>query len=391
LFSLFNNKAKKWIDGRKNIFSNIKNEVPQNSKIIWVHASSLGEFEQGRTLIEKIKDNYPQYKILLTFFSPSGYDVRKNYESADYIYYLPIDTPLNAKKFVEIVKPEMVFFIKYEYWYNYLKELNKLKTPVYYISTIFRNNQYFFKWYGKWFLAQLKKINKFFVQDINSQEILKKAGITNSIICGDTRFDRVFYVTQNKKSFPLIEKFCDGKKVILAGSSWPPDENILAEYIKSADPSVKFIITPHIVDDAHINEIQQKIGKSLLYSQLTNDSDFNSKILIIDYIGILLHLYQYATIAYIGGGFGKSIHNILEAATFGKPVVFGPHYQKFKEADDLIKLGGGFSINNIDQFTKIANKLLYNPEFLEKTSEICSSYVQNNIGGTEIIIKDIFK
>lgn len=389
--SLFNKKAKLWVNGRKNLFLNINSKINQKERIIWFHASSLGEFEQGRPVMEKIKKTFPHYKILLTFFSPSGYEIRKNYEGADYIFYLPSDTKKNANLFVNIVKPEMVFFIKYEFWYNYIDCLKKSNIPVYFFSVIFRKEQHFFKWYGGWFRKKLQKINWLFVQNNISLELLKNICITDASICGDTRFDRVFEVTQNRKEFPLIEQFCDKHKVILAGSSWPADEDILIEYINSSPPEIKFIIAPHEVHKEHIESIIQKLNTPFLkYSEISETAIIGKKLLIIDCIGILLHLYQYTSFAYIGGGFGKSIHNILEAATFGKPVVFGPNFRKFQEAVDLIEIGGAFAIKDYSDFKCIANRLMTDSYFLETSSNKCSDYVKNNIGATDIILNKIF-
>ena len=388
--SLFNKKAKRWINGRKNQFELLKPKIKQEDRIFWFHASSLGEFEQGRPVMEKVKKEFPQIKILLTFFSPSGYEIRKNYEVADYVFYMPIDTKKNAVKFIDVVKPEMVFFIKYEFWFNYIDCLFKKNIPVYFFSVIFRKDQYFFKWYGSWFRQKLKKINWFFVQNIDSIDLLKSIQIDNVSLCGDTRFDRVFEVTQNKKSFPLIEKFCGKSKIVLAGSSWPADEDILAEYSKTSDPEVKFIIAPHEIDKEHIESIIQKLKAPFIkYSEISGDNITDKKVLIVDCIGILLHLYQYASFAYVGGGFGKSIHNILEAATFGKPVIFGPNFNKFQEAKDLIKLGGAFKIRNYDDLRTISDKFLSNETYLNERSIICSNYVKENTGATKIIFNKI--
>jgi 3-deoxy-D-manno-octulosonic-acid transferase len=389
--SLFNKKAKLWRNGRKKQFELLRSKIKPEDRIFWFHASSLGEFEQGRPVMEKVKKEFPQIKILLTFFSPSGYEIRKNYEVADYVFYMPIDTKKNAVKFIDVVKPEMAFFIKYEFWFNYIDCLFKKNIPVYFFSVIFRKDQHFFKWYGSWFRQNLKKINWFFVQNIDSIDLLKRIQVDNVSLCGDTRFDRVFEVTQNKKSFPLIEKFCGGNKIVLAGSSWPADEEILAEYIKTSDPDVKFIIAPHEIHKEHLESIIQKLKVPFIkYSKISNENIPDKKVLIVDCIGILLHLYQYASFAYIGGGFGKSIHNILEAATFGKPVIFGPNFNKFQEAKDLVRLGGAFKIQNYDDFKIISDKLLSNKNYLNERSFVCANYVKENTGATKIIFNKIF-
>jgi 3-deoxy-D-manno-octulosonic-acid transferase len=389
--ALFNKKANLWVRGRKNLFKDIKTKIKSGEQLIWFHASSLGEFEQGRPVMEEIKKKFPEKKILLTFFSPSGYEIRKNYEGADYIFYLPADTKRNASEFIRLVKPEMVFFIKYEFWFNYIDSLFKNNIPMYFFSVIFRKEQHFFKWYGGWFRKKLRKINWFFVQNNDSLKLLKNINIDNTSVCGDTRFDRVFEVTRNRKSFPLIEKFCEANNIILAGSTWPADEEILSQYIKASGHDVKFIIAPHETDLEHIESLIKKLNlPTLKYSEISETTVFDKKVLIIDCVGILLHLYQYASFAYIGGGFGKSIHNILEAATFGKPVIFGPNYGKFQEAIDLINIGGAFTINNYNDFKGIADKLLLDDQYLNARSKVCSDYVKSNLGATEIILNKIF-
>lgn len=389
--SLFNDKANLWVKGRKKIFENLRSAIKPGEKIFWFHASSLGEFEQGRPVMEEIKRTQPEVKILLSFFSPSGYEIRKNYEGADYIFYLPADTKKNSQKFLDIVKPEMVFFIKYEFWFNYIDCISRKNIPLFFFSVIFRKDQHFFRWYGSWFRKQLKKLNWIFVQDIASEELLKSINITNISICGDTRFDRVAEVAKNKKEFPLIKSFCGEDKIILAGSSWPADEDILTKFINDSGTGIKFIIAPHEIHKEHIESIMQKLKvQSVLYSELSHENLIDKKVLIIDCIGILLHLYQYSSFAYIGGGFGKSIHNILEAATFGKPVIFGPNFGKFREARDLIANGGAFCIKNEEDFKIISNKLLYDNSFSYVASSVCSAYVSENIGATKIITRKIF-
>ena len=388
--SLFNKKARLWRKGRKDIFKKIKYRINSDENIVWFHASSLGEFEQGRPVIEAFRKKHPNYKILLTFFSPSGFEVRKNYESADYVFYLPIDSRKSAKKFVELINPKIVFFIKYEFWFNYLNVLSKKKIPVYIISAIFRPEQHFFKWYGGWFRKQLNCFNHFFVQNKESKKLLNSIGYQNVTISGDTRFDRVSEVASQKKSFPLIEQFKGTSELFVAGSTWEPDESLISDLIAANIPNLKFLIAPHEVHPEHINQILKKFnGNKLKFSEANEANLKQANILIIDSIGILLHLYQYSTITYIGGGFSDGIHNILEAATFGNPVIFGPKYQKFQEAKDLLKQGGAFNINNSSELISITKKLLEDKNFHIKTSKTCTDYVIQNKGATEIIINSL--
>lgn len=390
LVSPFNKKANQWIAGRKGLFEILEKRIKKDSKIAWFHCASLGEFEQGRPVIEEFRKQHPAYKILLTFFSPSGYEVRKTYNGADYIFYLPIDTPSNAKRFVNSVNPEIVFFVKYEFWFNYIKNITLKKIPFFIISANFRHGQHFFKWYGGWFRNQLKGITRIFVQNKKSAELLQSIGIMQITVSGDTRFDRVHSITQNVKQFPLIEKFCKNSDVFIAGSSWPPDEELITKLINSEKTKYKFIIAPHMVDKPHIAAIADKIKKGhvVLYSEADEENVMYAKVLIIDSIGILSHVYQYGKIAYIGGGFGSGIHNILEAATFGMPVILGPKYHKFQEAVDLIKEGGAFSVNNEQEFFAVVLKLMNDAQLLKEKSEIAKTFIQKNIGATEIILKE---
>jgi 3-deoxy-D-manno-octulosonic-acid transferase len=316
--------------------------------------------------------------------------VRKTYNGADYIFYLPIDTPSNAKRFVNSVNPEIVFFVKYEFWFNYIKNITLKKIPFFIISANFRHGQHFFKWYGGWFRNQLKGITRIFVQNKKSAELLQSIGIMQITVSGDTRFDRVHSITQNVKQFPLIEKFCKNSDVFIAGSSWPPDEELITKLINSEKTKYKFIIAPHMVDKPHIAAIADKIKKGhvVLYSEADEENVMYAKVLIIDSIGILSHVYQYGKIAYIGGGFGSGIHNILEAATFGMPVILGPKYHKFQEAVDLIKEGGAFSVNNEQEFFAVVLKLMNDAQLLKEKSEIAKTFIQKNIGATEIILKE---
>lgn len=388
--SLVNQKAKKWVSGRKDWQKHLKNAIQQEHKYIWFHASSLGEFEQGRPVIEEFRSNYPQYKIVLTFFSPSGFEVRKNYTGADYVCYLPADTSHNARKFIEIVNPAMAFFIKYEFWFNYIQVLHKKNIPIFFFSVKFRPGQHFFKWYGGWFRKMLKKISWIFVQDENSKKLLLSIGLKKCSVSGDTRFDRVLSVSSQKKAFPLIELFCRNKDIMVAGSTWPPDEDMMVHIINKFTGRFKFIIAPHEINMERISFFQKMLkATSLKFSEANEQNIKTADVLIIDSIGILLHLYQYARFAYIGGGFGKNVHNILEAATFGVPVVFGPNYHKFQEAIDLIKLEGAFPVNNYEGFEQIVSKLSIDDNFRKKCSEICRNFVVNNAGATSIIMEKI--
>ena len=346
--SLFNKKARLWVQGRKNIFENLRIDIGNQKNIVWFHAASLGEFEQGRPVLEGFKKKFPEYKILLTFFSPSGYEIRKNYKEADFVYYLPLDLNKYVDQFLSIVQPKFVFFIKYEFWFNYLKKLNILQIPVFIISANFRKNQHFFKWYGGWFRNNLRNIEWFFVQNQNSKQLLNSIGINNATVSGDTRFDRVVEIASNPQKFPLVEEFVRNNFILLAGSTWPEDEKMLTYLFSINIPNFKLIIAPHEIHEDHILQIEKIYSnhKTIRFSKADKAEIANYNILIIDGMGFLSSLYQYCMLAYIGGGFGKGIHNILEAVTFGKPVVFGPKYQKFMEAVEMVKKGGAFTFRN---------------------------------------------
>lgn len=390
--SLFNEKAKHFVTGRRHWEKNLRNKIVKGEKYIWIHCASLGEFEQGRPVIEAIKTDFPAYKIVLTFFSPSGYEIRKNYQQTDVVAYLPIDTHKNACSFINIVQPEKAFFVKYEYWYNYISELKKRGIPLFIFSCIFRKEQKFFsqKPWGKWYRSILSGVEHFFVQNQVSGELLKNIGINNYSITGDTRFDRVATIAAAAKNIPLVEKFRGNSKVIVAGSTWKPDEELLAAFINKSS-NLKFIIAPHEVSSVNINRISQSILKPTVLFSKANESDMeNSDVIIIDSIGLLSSLYQYGNIAYIGGGFGVGIHNILEAATFGVPVVFGPNYKRFKEAVELAESEGAFSIINFDELNLVFNNLINSVEKLENASSICKKYVAGNVGATQKIIKKVF-
>jgi len=390
--SLFNSKARLFVKGRKGWKKNLASSININEKYIWFHCASLGEFEQGRPVIEEIKTKFPEYKILLTFYSPSGYEIRKKYSQADIISYLPLDTKKNAKDLIKIVNPQMVFFVKYEYWYFYLSELKKQQIPIYLISAIFRENQYFFKnnLTGNWYRKMLLMITYFFVQNEHSKNLLQSAGISNCTVSGDTRFDRVAAIAKGTKKIETVEKFKGESPLIIAGSTWKPDEELLVAFINQAE-NVKMIVAPHEVTAANVNKLEQLLKKPFIRFSKAQNSDLGKcQVLIIDSVGLLSSLYQYGEIAYIGGGFGVGIHNILEAATFGLPVIFGPEYKKFKEAVDLESLGGAFPTRNYSELNSVFTKLLEHDKTRQKSSKICQNYVQKNTGSTSIIIKKVF-
>ncbi|MCT4587119.1 MAG: 3-deoxy-D-manno-octulosonic acid transferase [Carboxylicivirga sp.] len=388
--SSFNVKARLLNEGRKESTKKLK-ELQLEGKVVWVHAASLGEFEQGRPVIEKIKEQHPDYKVVLTFFSPSGYEVRKNFALADYVFYLPADTRKNAMLLIDAIRPEKVFFIKYEFWFHYLKQLSIREIPVYGVSMIFRKDQAFFKFYGAWFKSMLKTFKKFYVQDEVSSNLLKSIGFTNNVVAGDTRFDRVRDIANESKSFELIEQFTkDGQQVIVAGSSWAPDEDILINYIQNVNKTAKLIIAPHEIHQEHIRQIESKLNVPYLkYTKPTDDVE-KARVLIVDTIGMLSSIYKYGQVAYIGGGFGVGIHNTLEAATYGMPVLFGPNYRKFKEAKDLIEVGGGFSLKNASEFNNKIGKLLNDPMNLKTSSENSKKYVDGMCGATDLIMCEVF-
>lgn len=388
----FNTKAKQFVHGRRQWEKQLRRVIDPANRYLWIHCASLGEFEQGRPLIEKIKKEQPQYRILLTFFSPSGYEVRKNYPLADIVAYLPIDNRRNARKFIGLIKPEMAFFIKYEFWYHYINELKHRQIPLYIVSAIFREGQLFFKkgFPGHWFRQMLLKTEHLFVQNTRSAELLQSAGITHCTVAGDTRFDRVAEIARNTKEIPMVDKFKDGSPLLVAGSTWKPDEELLTPFINN-HPDLKVIIAPHEVTEENMNRLEKLlINRPIRFSQCTGADLAQVQVLIIDSIGLLSSLYRYGDVAYIGGGFGVGIHNILEAATFGLPIIFGPNHQKFKEAVDLKNEGGAFPVNNPGELDSILGRLIQNPGERHIPSEICKHYVKNHVGATEIIIKKVF-
>lgn len=395
LVSPFNKKAKLIINGRKQTLKKLKEKIAPNDKVAWFHAASLGEFEQGRPLIEDFKEQNPDYKILLSFFSSSGYEIKKNYEGADIIVYLPCDSAHRAKEFIRLSHPSYVFFIKYEFWYNFIRVAKKRGAKVYQVSLILRPSQYFFSRFGSWYRKQLKNFDYFFVQNAQTKELLSSIGLNNSTITGDTRFDRVAQIARKAKDFENIKDFCGKEKVLLMGSSWEKDEELMKETLSKTNTNFKLIIAPHEVHASHIEQIINLFPDAIKYSEIEN-KEFNkslkeNRILIIDCIGILSSLYKYATIAYIGGGFGVGIHNILEAATFGKPICFGTNYYKFREAVELVKREGAFSINNSNELIELIDKLLLDSDYYKKSSDICLGYINENTGACKRILSEIAK
>lgn len=363
----------------------------------WFHAASLGEFEQARPVLEEYRRRHPDHQVLVTFFSPSGYEIRKNYALADAICYLPMDTPRNVRRFVFDADPDTVFFVKYEFWYNYLKALKGWGAKTYIFSTIFRPSQYFFKWYGKWFLHQLRDdFVHLFVQNEESLQLLKAHGIEHCSMAGDTRFDRVHQIAEAAESNEVVEQWLGDNKdcILVGGSTWPPDEEILARFAKMPPRPMRLILAPHVISEEHLCQIEKLFPDSTRYSRISSPSSNSSKpskVLIIDNIGLLSKLYRYADVAYIGGGFGVGIHNILEAVTFGKPVIFGPKYQKFQEARDIIACGGGWSVNSAEQLMHTLGPLVADPSKRQQPSQACTQYMQQNLGSTEKILSTIEK
>jgi 3-deoxy-D-manno-octulosonic-acid transferase len=391
LVALFSPKIKLFVEGRKTVFQSLESKISSSDKSIWFHAASLGEYEQGLPVMEKIKKEFPNHKIVVTFFSPSGYEVRKNNSIADVTVYLPLDTKSNAQKFLKLVHPDLVFFIKYEYWPNYLNELKKLNIKTYLISGIFRENQAFFQWYGGFYRNALKAFDYFFVQNESSKLLLQKLGYKNVKISGDTRFDRVVSILERDNSLDFIKQFKNNTITIVIGSSWPKDESLLVNYINQTNEKVKFIIAPHNIKVEQIQELKNSIiKKTILFSEKENTDLSNYDVLIVDTIGILTKIYSYADIAFVGGGFGNpGVHNILEPATFGIPIIVGPNYSHFAEAVALVHQEGCISIANQNELNDTFSNLISNEDIRLEKGHICSTFVQMNKGATDVIMKHI--
>lgn len=401
--SLFNEKVRKMWRGEREAFKILKQKVDPNAKYIWFHAASLGEFEQGRPLMERIRKDYPQYKILLTFYSPSGYEVRKNYKGADIICYMPVDTRLNAIRFLRLVRPVMAFFIKYEFWSNFLHILKHRNIPTYSVSSIFREDQVFFKWYGRSYAGVLKCFTRFFVQNEESKRLLEGIGITAVDVVGDTRFDRVLQIKEAAKQLPICEAFRTGVassqsadvphhdfKVFVAGSSWPPDENIFIPFFNE-HKDWRLLIAPHVIAEEHLKLILSLIkGKKVVrYTQTTPEEAAEADVLIIDCFGLLSSMYNYGDVAYIGGGFGVGIHNTLEAAVWNMPVIFGPNNKKFQEAQGLLKSGGGFEINTYEDFSGLMSSLMNDETFLKLAGDKAGAFVAHLAGATDKVLASV--
>ena len=397
VYSRFNVKVRRMWRGERNAFRVLREKVDPNARYVWFHAASLGEFEQGRPLMEQLRRDHPDIKILLTFFSPSGYEVRKNYEGADIICYLPLDTPINARRFLRAIRPEMAFFIKYEFWYNYLHILKHRNVPVYSVSSIFREGQVFFRWYGRQYGRVLKCFTHFYVQNEESRDLLAKIGLTNVTVTGDTRFDRVLQIKEDAKQLPINIVPVDSTtkpKAFIAGSSWPPDEDIFIKYF-NAHRDWALIIAPHVIDEDHLQEIEKKLqGWNVTrYTSLTaNASQWRGtggEALIVDCFGLLSSIYRYADVTYVGGGFGVGIHNTLEAAVWGVPVIFGPNNQKFQEAQGLKGQGGGFEITGYEDFERLMKRFETDAEFLSTAGQQAGAYVSRQSGATRKILSDL--
>ena len=387
--SLFSKKVRNMWRGERRAIGIIKEKMDPNAQYVSFHAASLGEFEQGRPLMEQLKREHPEYKILLTFFSPSGYEVRKNYEGADIITYLPLDTIMNARRFLRTIRPVMAFFIKYEFWYNYLHILKYRKVPVYSVSSIFRPEQVFFKWYGRSYGRVLHCFTHFFVQNEISQQLLAKIGINEVTVVGDTRFDRVLQIKEAAKQLPVVEAFTDGHRTFVAGSSWQPDEDIFIPWF-NAHKDWKLIIAPHVIGEDHLQQILSKIeGKAVRYTQASAEEVRDAQVLIIDCFGLLSSIYHYGEVAYVGGGFGVGIHNLPEAAVWGVPVIFGPNNQRFQEAQQLKACGGGQEINGAADFQRIMDRFDANPQQVEADGKKAGDYVKGKAGATGKVLHSV--
>lgn len=391
LLSPFHDKARALVKGHINTFRILRRQIDRNARYVWFHAASLGEFEQGRPLIERFRKEHPEYKILLTFFSPSGYEVRKNYDGADVVCYLPFDTPGNVASFFRLVRPEMAFFIKYEFWKNYIKACHRRGIPVYSVSSIFRSDKIFFRWYGHGYARVLRMVDHFFVQDEESARLLATLGITSNVtIVGDTRFDRVMDIQRAARPLPDIERFSQSASLVMvAGSSWPPDEELIINYF-NACPQMKLILAPHVIDDRHLRQIESRLKRpSVRYTSADKNRLAEADCVIVDCFGLLSSIYRYAHIAYIGGGFGAGIHNVPEAAVYGVPVIIGPNNKGFKEAQDLLALGGCFEISNQQDLNKIMDRLTSDSRMRDARGQISGNYISHNAGAADMIFQSL--
>ena len=391
LAALRNPKAKLWVEGRRDWHRRLTEQIDPAARIVWIHVASLGEFEQGRPLIEALRRSHPEYKILLTFYSPSGYEIRKNYAGADTICYLPLDTPGAVRRFLDAVRPEIAIFVKYEFWLNLLAELRRRRVRTFIVSAIFRRNSVFFKWYGGWWRRALESFEVLFVQNDASKQLLAELGFDNVLVAGDTRFDRVAQIAAQARQIELIERFRGGSRLFVAGSTWGPDEELLIRLMND-NPAVKFVVAPHEMEEVRIERLLAGTkGGGLRYTRCTPDTEFGScQLLVLDTVGLLSSVYGYATWSYIGGGFGVGIHNTLEAATFGLPIAFGPNYRKFKEACDLVTLGGAVSVTDYEALRCWFEPLRDDEAFLQKTSRVSKDYTTRHQGATDLILKTIF-
>ncbi len=387
--SLWNRKAKLWVQGRQHWYERMGEALDRNAEVIWFHCASLGEFEQGRPVMEEIRKRFPDHKILLTFFSPSGYEKRKNYQGADYVMYLPLDTRRNAKKILDYLSIRMVFFIKYEFWYHYLRQLNKKGVSVYLASGNFRPGQLFFKWYGSWYRRFLGLFTHLFVQNEESKKLLAGIHCGRVSVAGDTRFDRVHKLLNTPFEHPALKHFSRDSRIIVAGSTWEKDEALLAKVFDQLPDDLYWIIAPHELSPGHIRSLRDRFPESVLFTELEEEIPSGTRVILVDTIGKLSYLYRYGTLAYIGGGFGKGIHNILEAATYGLPVIFGPAHQKFAEAVELISQGGAFPVEDEGRLLSTIHQQLENPNLLKTTSRIAADYVSKRVGATSAIVEKV--
>ncbi|MFA8451221.1 MAG: 3-deoxy-D-manno-octulosonic acid transferase [Bacteroidales bacterium] len=390
LASLWNEKARLWVRGRKDIFKRLQEDIDDGDSIIWFHAASLGEFEQGRPIIERCRAEYPECEILLTFFSPSGFEIRKNFSGADYIYYLPIDTPSNVRRFLDIVNPRFAVFIKYEFWMNYISGLKSRDIPLYIVSAKFRKSQHFFKPYGFWFRKYLKKVSHFFVQDTESLQLLHSIGIKQVSISGDTRFDRVSDIVKQEADYPLIEQFVKNNFTVVCGSTWPKDEENLKEVLQRFPDNFKLILVPHEIHSGHLNSIESLYkDECVLYSKATPESVSKCRVLVIDAIGFLSKIYRFGQLAYIGGGFGVGIHNTLEAAVYGMPILIGPKYKAFREANYMVENKIAYSYKTVEDLICTIETFRNNPELLLGVSKEARNYVKSEMGATNRFFQGI--